>query len=256
MKPNIKSMIMKHRGYRERETVNDIREISHDAEHLQLQAAYIFERVLGPAHPDGLKRYCSITGHLIWKVSEKHAIIEHLQSFKFYPIWYYSLCLSCEFEEPLSTRVQQQLDALAVYTAKVMNNSAIKNQVQFHQVLSVFVKAVDELERGQRRILENLDPIPEEWRLKSSENFVKVVTSVVQLMSLACRIVSEATQEDIITFRSSVTRLVDLNPKGAFDKTVLQLVSSEETMFLTEDPVCAFPCNNCIRLLKEVGAIF
>lgn len=252
-KCNVASIITKHSGYKEIETLERLQEVAHDFGQLYLQAALMFERILGPAHPDGLDRYHSSTSFTMWKVAEKYARVPNLLSFKFYPLWYYSLCLCCEKEEPDDVGIHQRLEALTVCTFRVLDRPDLRKQVQFIQLLNLFEKAIQEI----RRCLEKLEKNPPTVlaaRETLYTNSVIIVTSAVQLMAITVRNIETATEEEKDKFKLAVEDFVLLNPRGAFDQTLLELVSSEETTNFADEAIRLFPCEQCIELLKEAGA--
>ena len=243
----------KFRSIKEIGAVHELRKAARSLEKMELQAALMCERIIGPESFDGVCRFSFLTTDLIWNSSEKYARVETVFSLRFYPLWLYSLSLNCKHLGPLQGPINKQLRAFRSALGQVLYTDNLKDKLEFKHLLAVFDLAVHQTIKIRRKI-ESI-PVPVLTPADARERFFRsVLYSTIELMCLTCRLVKKAKKPDEERFKSLVEQLIDLDPRGNCNQTLLQLVSSDRSIQLVTSSMFMFPCKKCIKFLKELGA--
>lgn len=231
-----------YEGATEVQTVEELEELLSDPDDMKMQALLVRERILGPAHPD-TSYYIRYRGAVYADMGDFDRCIA---------LWMYALDMQMSKLDPLSPMTQSSLLSFAELFSFMMGSGRTRSicLVQFSDICSIFTKAVCELERG-RKVLMDTQTLPSE---RDSQNYSKLITIIMHLMSLICRLSSKLTKDEEHQFKKIVFKLIKIEPRNSTGQTLLHLAANEETTNVGKYPVCNFPCANCIELLTELDA--
>lgn len=241
-KPLAPSKVSAYEGATEVQTMEDLEELLSDPDDMKMQALLVRERILGPAHPD-TSYYIRYRGAVYADMGDFDRCIA---------LWMYALDMQMNKLDPLSPMTQSSLLSFAELFSFMMGNGRTRSicLVQFSDIYSIFSKAITELERG-RGVLMDTKTLPSE---RDTQNYSKIVTIIMHLMSLICRLSSKLTEDEEFQFKKLVFQLIKLEPRNSNGQTLLHLAANHETTSVGKYPVCDFPCVKCIELLTELDA--
>ena len=241
-KPRAPSKVSAYEGATEVQTMEELEELLSDPDDMKMQALLVRERILGPAHPD-TSYYIRYRGAVYADMGDFDRCIA---------LWMYALDMQMSKLDPLSPMTQSSLLSFAELFSFMMGTGRTRSicLVQFSDIYSIFSKAITELERG-RVVLMDTETRPSE---RDFQNYSKIVTIIMHLMSLICRLSSKLAEDEEFQFKKLVYKLIKLEPRNASGQTLLHLAANQETTSVGKYPVCDFPCINCIELLTELDA--
>lgn len=241
-KPKAPSKVSAYEGATEIESVSQLEDLMTDHDSMRMQALLVRERILGPAHPD-TSYYIRYRGAVYADMGDFDRCIA---------LWMYALDMQMSKLDPLSPMTQSSLLSFAELFSFMMGNDRRRTTciVKFSDICSIFAKAITELERGQK-VLMDIKTLPSE---RDTQNFSRIVIIILHIMSLICRITRKMTKEEEYQFKQRVYQLIKMEPRGSKGQTLLHLAVSADTTNVGKYPVCTFPCLDCIELLLELDA--
>ena len=208
-----------------------------------MQALLVRERILGPAHPD-TSYYIRYRGAVYADMGDFDRCIA---------LWMYALDMQMSKLDPLSPMTQSSLLSFAELFSFMMGNGRSRSisLVKFTDICSIYSKAIDELERGRKILMEGASGVAPNER--DSVNYSRIIIIIMHIMSLICRLSNKLLPDQQFQFKKLTYRLVKLDPRSTNGQTLLHLAANPDTTNVGKYPVCTFPCNNCIELLAELG---
>lgn len=227
---------------------------------MRLQAALIYDRIAGPASDGEKERYHHETGRAIANVgcqkmnSRKtlHAAMRILE---------HALTLLIKSSHPLNAQIAYTCHHLTQTIERALQDATqISKKVPFETLLRVQKNLLDALKKGSVKIndKDGMNQYSSEDQEEITLSYSYMVITFLQLTSLACSMLQEATQSQEEKFRKLVKEAVDLKLKAGFDQTLVELASSETTSLLqcdTESSLAVrFPCAATVSLLRSLGS--
>lgn len=239
-KPRATSLVAAYEGAKEVQTQEELDELISDPDDMRMQALLVRERILGPAHPD--------TSYYIRYRGAVYADMGYFE--RCIALWMYALDMQMDKLDPLSPMTQSSLLSFAeLFSFMMGGRNRSSNLVRFQDICAIFAKALAELERGHRVVMNAERPFNE----RDLNNYSRIITIILHLMSLICSLKSRMTSEQQFQFKKLVYQLVKLGPRRQDGQTLLHLAANSATTNVGKYPVCEFPCVNCIELLTEIG---
>lgn len=231
-----------YEGATEIVNVSQLQDLVADHDGMRMQALLVRERILGPAHPD-TSYYIRYRGAVYADMGDFDRCIA---------LWMYALDMQMSKLDALSPMTQSSLLSFAELFSFMMGNDRRRTTciVKFSDICSIFSKAVTELERGER-VLMDTKTLPSD---RDSQNYSRIVLIILHIMSLICRLTHKMTPSEEFAFKQRVYRLIKMEPRGSKGQTLLHLAVSGDTTNVGKYPVCTFPCIDCIELLLELDA--
>lgn len=241
-KPKAASLVAAYEGAKEVQTLAELDELISDPDSMRMQALLVRERILGPAHPD--------TSYYIRYRGAVYADMGYFE--RCIALWMYALDMQMDKLDPLSPMTQSSLLSFAELFSFMMGNGRHRSNslIRFDDICAVFSKAIIELERGRKVVMDS-GSSPSERELS---HYSRIIIIIMHLMSLICSLSMKLTAKQEFTFKKLVYHLIVLEPRGPQGQTLLHLAANHETTNVGKYPVCNFPCINCINLLTELGA--
>jgi len=116
----------------------------------------------------------------------------------------------------------------------------------FDDVLRIFDRAVEELERGMAAAGAGRSADREKTAIS------RFIVIIVHLISLAARVANKETSRNRL--RAATYSVVRMNPRGTSRRTPLHLACSSDTTDVGRYPVARFPDSGAISALLDAGA--
>lgn len=227
------------------ETVEQLEELVTDPDRIKMQALYIREQILGPAHPDS-SYYTRYRG----------AIYADSGNFKkCISLWMYALRMQQKYLEPLNVMTQSSLISFTelFYFTLVKSPSHprlnnLNQKVTFANIFCVFEHAVLEIQRScevHKRL-----PFVE----RDSINLHKTIVITLHLVHMLCTLRSNISEADDEAFMKLMYKIVKLEPTGVNGVSFLHLACHWQTSDVGRHTVCPFPSLDVINVLLSAGA--
>ncbi|XP_074649894.1 protein fem-1 homolog C-like [Tubulanus polymorphus] len=218
-----------------------------DSDNMRMQALLVRERILGPAHPD-----------TSYYIRYRGAVYADMGNFdRCIALWMYALDMQQKSLEPLNPMTQSSFLSFAELFSFIMTHNAAANfggvaTLSFRDLMVVLEKAADELDKGVRHLakLSSTTTTSE----KDMNNFNRLLVIIMHIVALLCKMNDAMTDDELFAFKKLMYHVVNLNPKGVKENSLLHLACSGDTSKVGRYPVCNFPCAAVIALLIEVGA--
>lgn len=242
IKPVPPATVPAYEGAIEVQTVDQLEDLMTDHDGMRMQALLVRERILGPAHPD-TSYYIRYRGAVYADMGDFDRCIA---------LWMYALDMQMSKLDALSPMTQSSLLSFAELFSFMMGNDRRRTTciVKFTDICSIFAKAVTELRRGEK-VLMNTKTLPSD---RDRQNYSRIIIIILHIMSLICRLSSKITKNEEFQFKKLVFQLVKMEPRSSKGHSLLHLAVSSETTNVGKYPVCNFPCLDCIELLLELDA--
>ncbi|XP_016935686.1 protein fem-1 homolog CG6966 [Drosophila suzukii] len=271
---------------REVTSVEELEEMVLDPDEMRMQALVIRQRILGPTHPD-TSYYIRFRGAHYADAGRFDRCIE---------LWSYALTMQQKILQPLSPMTQSSLLSFAelfsfmlVEAGRLLPRGRVVPPIEADGMLTIFYKAVKEVERGQAFTLEQQkDQHQPQKQLPAADKSPSCSASSSSSSSSSTTLLS-AHQHDCNHDPNALSRtmisaihigcllssLLDtdaLNPEmrrqvmGAlyrlnrlkvrvrFDRTALHYACYREGTLAGRYPSCQFPSVTLAKALLEVGA--
>ncbi|XP_017083381.2 protein fem-1 homolog CG6966 [Drosophila eugracilis] len=271
---------------REVTSVEELEEMVLDPDEMRMQALVIRQRILGPTHPD-TSYYIRFRGAHYADAGRFDRCIE---------LWSYALTMQQKILQPLSPMTQSSLLSFAelfsfmlVEAGRLLPRGRVVPPIEADGMLTIFYKAVNEVERGQAFTLEQQkDQQQPQKQLPAADKSPSCSASSSASSSSSTTLLS-AHQHDCNHDPNALSRtmisaihigcllssLLDtdaLNPEmrrqvmGAlyrlnrlkvrvrFDRTALHYACYREGTLAGRYPSCQFPSVTLAKALLEVGA--
>jgi len=117
----------------------------------------------------------------------------------------------------------------------------------FDDVLRIFDRAVEELERGMTAAGSGRTPAD-----RDKTSISRFIVIIVHLLALAARVASS--DQSRHRLRSATYHVVRMNPRGSSRRTPLHLACSSDTTDVGRYPVARFPDAPAVSALLDAGA--
>lgn len=223
------------------QTVEELEKLIADPEEMNMQALLVRERILGPAHPD-TSYYIRYRGAVFADNGKFDNCIV---------LWMYALDMNISNLDALSPTTLSNMLSFGelFHVMKELEKTRSTCLIKFSDICSIFTKAVCELDRG-RRVL--MDTQTEPGDNENSQNYSKLMKIIMHLMSLTCCMASGLTKEEQDQGKEIVLKLISIDPRNSSGQTLLHLAANRETTDVGRYPVCTFPCAYCIELLTQL----
>lgn len=247
-KSDTQTLIAAYENAVEVKTYEELDELIADPDDMRMQALLVRERILGPAHPD-----------TSYYIRYRGAVYADMGNFeRCIVLWMYALDMQQKMLEPLSPMTQSSFLSFAELFSFWMTDGRGRPAypIQFDDIMTVFSKGVEEVERGMI-YLAKLSPAEKEKLLPSEKdgaNFNRTLVILMHLICLLCRIKKGMRPEQEFYFKKTVYKLIKLKPLGPKNTSPLHLVCCKDTTTVGRYPVCSFPSAEVAELLIEVGA--
>ncbi|XP_019619025.1 PREDICTED: protein fem-1 homolog C-like [Branchiostoma belcheri] len=222
------------------QTFRELEELMADPDEMRMQALLIRERILGPSHPD-----------TSYYIRYRGAVYADAGNFdRCIVLWTYALDMQQSNLEPLNPMTQSSLLSFAELFSYMLQepppNSYNTRKLTFLDTLTVFAKAVAEVEKGMLHYMAT--PLQE----KDITHLNRAILIIMHLICLLTK-VKCTVREDFLK-RQAVYRFLHLKPRGAKGMTPLHFAVDEATTTVGRYPVCKFPSLEAVKILIECGA--
>lgn len=239
LKPERTSSIAAYENSKEVVSIDQLDELISDPDDMRMQALLVRERILGPAHPD-TSYYIRYRGALYADMGNFDRCIQ---------LWTYALDMQQNVLEPLSPMTQSSFlsfaELFSFMTTEWRNRPA--RRVPFKDIMAVLLKAVNELERGQKHLTTM------EASERDTTNVNRLLVIIMHIICLMCRLKGSLIKQEEEIFKKTAYNLIKMKPKSAKGQSPLHLACSKDTTNVGRYPVCSFPSLPVIGLLLDVG---
>lgn len=239
-KPVTVSQIAAYENAQEVMTMEQLDDLISDPDEMRMQALLLRERILGPAHPD-----------TSYYIRYRGAVYADMGNFdRCVSLWMYALDMQQKMLDPLCPMTQSSFLSFAELFSFMLSETRISRgqYVSFKDVMTVFRKAVQEVERGMLH-LKTMTVLE-----KDATHFSRTVIITIHLICILCRIQPKITYQEEFEMKKAVYDFLQLNVKGPKDWAPLHYACSKQTSTVGRYPVCGFPSLDVVGLLLEVGA--
>ncbi len=138
-----------------------------------------------------------------------------------------------------------------------MPNSSNQGPVNFCDIMTVFEKAVREVETGQEAM--RTKQLSQQQQPKGAADrdltyFNRTLIIILHLVCLLCKLMPHLSDEEKHYVKRSVFRFLRLDPRGRHGSTPLHLACAKDSSSVGRYPICQFPSLDAVRVLIECGA--
>ncbi|XP_037717726.1 protein fem-1 homolog CG6966 [Drosophila subpulchrella] len=271
---------------REVTSVEELEEMVLDPDEMRMQALVIRQRILGPTHPD-TSYYIRFRGAHYADAGRFDRCIE---------LWSYALTMQQKILQPLSPMTQSSLLSFAelfsfmlVEAGRLLPRGRVVPPIEADGMLTIFYKAVKEVERGQAFTLEqqkdhhqpqkqlpaaDKSPSCSASSSSSSSSSTTLLSAhqhdcnhdpnalsrtMISAIHIGC-LLSSLLDTDALNpemrrqVMGALYRLNRLKVRVRFDRTALHYACYREGTLAGRYPSCQFPSVTLAKALLEVGA--
>lgn len=217
-------------------TLEQLEEIFSDPDDMRMQALYVRERILGPAHPD-----------TSYYIRYRGAVYADTGNFdKCINLWMYALDMQQSVMDKSNPMIQSSLYSFAELFSFIMSKSA--ETVKFCDLFAVFERARCQLHYSKTACVTMASVI-------ETDHLNRALVIVLHFAALLCRLEPHLSEEDRFTFKKALYDFIKDDFRGRENATPLHLACmTDATCPSIRFPLCSFPMHELISLLLELGS--
>lgn len=229
--------------------LEELDDLMADPDAMRMQALVMRERILGPAHPD-TSYYIRYRGAVYADAGKFNKCIE---------LWNYALDMQQSMLERLNPMTQSSLFSFTELFSFMMGEEGkpttrgrIVPPVEFTELLTVFNKAVTEVEYGSLRI----EKMTNGDKDRDLTYLTRVLVFTLHLACLLTRLLEHhtSTPERSKIIHQAIYNLVKLKIRARSSRTALHLACCRDAALIGRHPACQFPSPHLAEILLKVGA--
>lgn len=229
--------------------LDELDDLMADPDAMRMQALVMRERILGPAHPD-TSYYIRYRGAVYADAGKFNRCIE---------LWNYALDMQQSMLERLNPMTQSSLFSFTELFSFMMGEEGkpttrgrIVPPVEFIELLTVFNKAVTEVEYGSLRI----EKMANGDKDRDITYLTRVLVFTLHLACLLTRLLEHhtCTPERSKIIHKAIYNLVKLKIRARSGRTALHLACCRDAALIGRHPACQFPSPHLAEILLKVGA--